>query len=151
MNSQAETLKNNGLKVTLPRLKVLEMFEKSPGEHFSAEDVYSRLSSQGNEMGIATVYRILMQFADAGLLRKSNFDGEKAWFELEDGQHHDHLLCVECGVVVEFFNSSIEEQQRAVAQSHGFQLLEHNMVLYGLCGRCQSKQKLEPQPGPRPD
>ncbi len=147
MNSQAETLKNNGLKVTLPRLKVLEMFEKSPGEHFSAEDVYNRLTAQGNDMGIATVYRILMQFADAGLLRKSNFDGEKAWFELEDGQHHDHLLCVECGVVVEFFNSNIEEQQRTVAQNHGFELLEHNMVLYGLCSRCQTKKKPPPQPG----
>ncbi len=147
MNSQAETLKNNGLKVTLPRLKVLEMFEKSPGEHFSAEDVYNRLTAQGNDMGIATVYRILMQFADAGLLRKSNFDGEKAWFELEDGQHHDHLLCVECGVVVEFFNSNIEEQQRTVALNHGFELLEHNMVLYGLCSRCQTKKKQPPQPG----
>jgi Fur family ferric uptake transcriptional regulator len=140
MNSQAETLKNNGLKVTLPRLKVLEMFEKTPGQHFSAEDVYNRLIEQGNDIGIATVYRILMQFADAGLLRKSNFDGDKAWFELEDGEHHDHLLCVECGKVVEFLNPSIEEQQRAVAKTHGFELLEHNMVLYGLCGKCKKTQ-----------
>jgi Fur family transcriptional regulator, ferric uptake regulator len=140
MNSQAETLKNNGLKVTLPRLKVLEMFEKTPGQHFSAEDVYTRLIEQGNDIGIATVYRILMQFADAGLLRKSNFDGDKAWFELEDGEHHDHLLCVGCGKVVEFLNPSIETQQRAVAKAHGFELLEHNMVLYGLCGKCKKTQ-----------
>ena len=108
MNTQAEILKSNGLKVTLPRLKVLEMFEKHPGQHYCAEEVFTQLMSQGDEIGIATVYRILMQFADAGLLRKSNFDGDKAWFELEDGQHHDHLLCVECGKVVEFLNDSIE-------------------------------------------
>ena len=142
MNSQAEILKSNGLKVTLPRLKVLEMFEKNPGQHFSAEEVFSRLMEQGDEIGIATVYRILMQFADAGLLRKSNFDGDKAWFELEDGQHHDHLLCVECGKVVEFFNDSIEKQQQAVAKTHGFQLLEHSMVLYGLCQRCKKNAPL---------
>jgi len=137
MNTQAEILKSNGLKVTLPRLKVLEMFEKHPGQHYCAEEVFTQLMSQGDDIGIATVYRILMQFADAGLLRKSNFDGDKAWFELEDGQHHDHLLCVECGKVVEFLNDSIEQQQRAVAKAHGFELLEHSMVLYGLCGRCK--------------
>jgi Fur family ferric uptake transcriptional regulator len=137
MNTQAEILKNNGLKVTLPRLKVLEMFEKNPAQHFSAEEVYARMLEQGDEIGIATVYRILMQFADAGLLRKSNFDGDKAWFELEVGQHHDHLMCVECNQVVEFFNANIEEQQRSVANEHGFELLEHSMVLYGLCGRCK--------------
>ena len=137
MSSQADILKSNGLKVTLPRLKVLEMFEQNPGQHFSAEEVFSRLMEQGDEIGIATVYRILMQFADAGLLRKSNFDGDKAWFELEDGQHHDHLLCVECGKVVEFFNDSIEKQQHAVAKTHGFELLEHSMVLYGLCAKCK--------------
>jgi Fur family ferric uptake transcriptional regulator len=140
MSSQADILKSNGLKVTLPRLKVLEMFERNPGRHFSADDVFTLLIEQGDDIGIATVYRILMQFADAGLLRKSNFDGDKAWFELEDGQHHDHLLCVKCGQVVEFFNARIEEQQQAVAKSHGFQLLEHNMVLYGLCGKCRKKQ-----------
>ena len=137
MSSQAQTLKSSGLKVTLPRLKVLEMFEKNPAQHFSAEEVYTRMVEQGDEIGIATVYRILMQFADAGLLRKSNFDGDKAWFELEDGQHHDHLLCVECGKVVEFFNDSIEKQQHAVAKAHGFELLEHSMVLYGLCAKCK--------------
>ena len=137
MNTQAEILKNNGLKVTLPRLKVLEMFENSPDQHYCAEDVHARLAEQGDELGIATVYRILMQFTDAKLLRKSNFDGEKAWFELEDGKHHDHLLCVECGTVIEFLNASIEQQQRAVAKAHGFELLEHSMVLYGLCQRCK--------------
>lgn len=137
MSSQSETLKTNGLKVTLPRLKVLEMFEKNPGQHFSAEVVYQRLIEQGNDIGIATVYRILLQFADAGLLRKSHLDGDRAWFELEDGEHHDHLLCVDCGKVVEFLNPSIEDQQHAVARKHDFELLAHNMVLYGLCGTCR--------------
>ena len=138
MNSQAKTLKNNGLKVTGPRLRVLEMFQKMPGQHFTAEDVYSRLNDPVHEIGIATVYRILMQFAAAGLLRKTHFDSDKARFELEDGQHHDHLLCLSCAKVVEFFNPSIEDQQRAVAQAHGFDLIEHNMVLFGLCPNCKS-------------
>ena len=135
MSSQAQTLKSSGLKVTLPRLKVLEMFEKSPGQHFSAEEVYNRLIEQGNDIGIATVYRILMQFADAGLLRKSNFDGDKAWFELDDGQHHDHLVCLDCGRVEEFFDPEIERRQQQVALSKGFELTDHALSLYAHCRR----------------
>ena len=141
MNTQAHILKSNGLKVTLPRLKVLEIFEHSPHSHLSADEVYRKLVDGGSDIGIATVYRILMQFADAGMLRKSSFDGDRAVFELEHGHHHDHLVCVHCGKVVEFFNPLIEEQQNLVAQSHGFKLLEHTMALYGVCDNIECKNK----------
>jgi len=141
MHTQAHILKSNGLKVTLPRLKVLEIFEHSPHSHLSADEVYRKLVDGGSDIGIATVYRILMQFADAGMLRKSSFDGDRAVFELEHGHHHDHLVCVHCGKVVEFFNPLIEEQQNLVAQSHGFKLLEHTMALYGVCDSADCKNK----------
>ena len=138
--NQASILRNNGLKVTLPRLKVLEIFENSKKRHLTAEEVYMELLVNDAEIGLATVYRILMQFVEAGMLDKSSFDSCKAVFELNEGQHHDHLVCVRCGKVEEFFDEEIELRQKDIAQRHGFKLLDHAMSLYGLCSspECQS-------------
>jgi len=138
--SQAQVLRSNGLKVTLPRLKVLEIFEKSEKRHLTAEEVFKELLASDAEIGLATVYRILMQFVEAGMLHKSTFDAGKAVFELNRGHHHDHLVCVRCGKVEEFFDEAIETRQQEIARQHGFRLVDHAMALYGLCSdpACQA-------------
>ncbi len=128
-----EELKSSGLKATLPRLKILEVFEQTQRRHMSAEDVYKALLSDDADIGLATVYRVLMQFEQAGLLTRSNFESGKAVFELNEGPHHDHLVCLTCGRVVEFVDAEIERRQRDVAQSRGFDLQEHTLALYANC------------------
>jgi len=139
----ANDLKNTGLKVTTPRLKVLDIFHRAPSRHLSAEDVYKSLLAESVDIGLATVYRVLTQFEQAGILARSHFESGKAVFELNEGKHHDHLVCLDCGHVEEFFDSAIEERQRAVAKEKGFELQEHALALYGHCTRknCSGKRK----------
>ena len=127
---QRQELRKAGLKVTLPRLKILEIFEGSNQRHMSAEDIYKELLDSGEDIGLATVYRVLTQFEAAGLVTRHNFEGGHSVFELDDGEHHDHMVCVETGDVVEFFNEDIERLQREMARKHGYELLDHNLVLY---------------------
>ncbi|MFK7962926.1 MAG: ferric iron uptake transcriptional regulator [Burkholderiaceae bacterium] len=126
-------LKNAGLKATLPRLKVLEVFEKSKDRHLTAEDVFKLLLDKGEDIGLATVYRVLTQFEQAGLLKRNMFEGGKAIFELDEGEHHDHLVCLQCGKVEEFFDAAIEQSQKKIAKAHGFELADHALSLYGNC------------------
>jgi Fur family ferric uptake transcriptional regulator len=126
-------LKNIGLKATLPRLKILEIFQRSAVRHLTAEDVYRNLLAEQLDIGLATVYRVLTQFEQAGLLSRSNFESGKAVFELNEGKHHDHLVCIDCGRVEEFFDSEIESRQHSIAESRGFKLQEHALALYGAC------------------
>jgi Fur family ferric uptake transcriptional regulator len=130
-------LKVSGLKATAPRIKILEIFQRrasQPGDrHLSAEDVYRLLSADRLEVGLATVYRVLTQFEQAGLLLRRNFEAGRAVFELNEGSHHDHLVCVNCGRVEEFVDTDIEERQRRIAAAHGFDLQEHALSLYGVC------------------
>lgn len=123
-------LRKAGLKVTLPRLKILQIFEGSNLRHLSAEDIYKELLDTGEDIGLATVYRVLTQFEGAGLVTRHNFEGGHSVFELDDGDHHDHMVCVESGEVIEFFNEEIERLQRQMAEKHGYELLDHNLVLY---------------------
>ena len=127
---QRQELRKAGLKVTLPRLKILEIFEGSNLRHLSAEDIYRELLDSGEDIGLATVYRVLTQFEAAGLVTRRNFAGGHSVFELDDGEHHDHMVCVESGEVVEFFDEEIERLQHKMAQEHGYELLDHNPVLY---------------------
>jgi Fur family ferric uptake transcriptional regulator len=128
-----DALQNNGLKATLPRIKVLRVFQDSPRRHLSAEDVYRALLAQGAEVGLATVYRVLMQFVHAGLLARRHFEGDKAVFELAASEHHDHLVCVHCGRVEEFVDAEIERRQQEIARARGFELEDHALALYGRC------------------
>ncbi|MFA4913419.1 MAG: ferric iron uptake transcriptional regulator [Alcaligenaceae bacterium] len=137
MNDQSE-LKNIGLKATFPRLKILDIFRKSPERHLSAEDVYRALIGEQVEIGLATVYRVLTQFEEAGLLSRSQFDTGKAVFELNDGDHHDHLVCTHCGSVLEFSDVEVERRQQKIAKDNGFILESHAMVLYGTCRECNA-------------
>jgi Fur family ferric uptake transcriptional regulator len=127
---QRQELRKVGLKVTLPRLKILEIFEKSKLRHLSAEDMYKELLDSGEDIGLATVYRVLTQFEAAGLVTRHNFEGGHSVFELDDGEHHDHMVCVETGDVIEFSNTEIERLQHEMAEAHGYDLLDHNLVLY---------------------
>lgn len=127
---QRQELRKAGLKVTLPRLKILEIFEKSKLRHLSAEDMYKELLDSGEDIGLATVYRVLTQFEAAGLVTRHNFEGGHSVFELDDGDHHDHMVCVETGDVIEFSNTEIERLQQEMAEAHGYDLLDHNLVLY---------------------
>ncbi len=131
--SNIEELKNTGLKATLPRLKILEVFQKAKQRHMTAEDVYRVLLEERSDIGLATVYRVLMQFEQASLLSRSNFESGKAVYELDEGQHHDHLVCLDCGRVEEFFDAEIEKRQQMVAKSRGFVLQEHALSLYASC------------------
>ncbi|MEX3606730.1 MAG: ferric iron uptake transcriptional regulator [Burkholderia sp.] len=126
-------LKNIGLKATLPRLKILEIFQQSEVRHLTAEDVYRNLLHEQLDIGLATVYRVLTQFEQAGLLTRSNFESGKAVFELNEGSHHDHLVCLDCGRVEEFFDAEIENRQQAIAKTRGFELQEHSLAMYGSC------------------
>ena len=127
---QRQELRKAGLKVTLPRLKILEILENSAQRHLSAEDIYKELLSTGEDIGLATVYRVLTQFESAGLVARHNFEGGHSVFEMDEGQHHDHMVCVETGEVVEFVNEDIERLQREMAAKHNFELIDHNLVLY---------------------
>jgi Fur family transcriptional regulator, ferric uptake regulator len=131
--TQVDEIKNSGLKATLPRVKVLEVFQRSTVRHLTAEDVYKALLIDNADIGLATVYRVLMQFEQAGLLARSHFESGKSVFELNEGQHHDHLVCMTCGRVEEFFDTEIESRQRAVAKTRGFELQDHSLSLYAVC------------------
>jgi Fur family ferric uptake transcriptional regulator len=137
-----DELKSSGLKATLPRIKILEVFQRSDRRHLTAEDVFKALLQDDADIGLATVYRVLMQFEQAGLLTRSNFESGKAVFELNEGQHHDHLVCLDCGRVEEFFDAQIEHRQRAVATERGFALQEHSLALYARCAKddCPHRQ-----------
>jgi Fur family ferric uptake transcriptional regulator len=130
---QADDLKTSGLKATLPRMKVLEIFQRAGQRHLAAEDVYKVLLAEGADVGLATVYRVLMQFTQAGLLERQHFEGGRAVFELNEGKHHDHMVCLRCGKVAEFYDEEIERRQRALAEQLGFELQEHTLAMYGLC------------------
>lgn len=127
---QRKELRKAGLKITLPRLKILEIFEQADQRHLSAEDIYKDLLNSDEDIGLATVYRVLTQFEAAGLVTRHNFEGGHSVFELDDGEHHDHMVCVESGDVVEFFNEEIEALQHRMADEHGYELLDHSLVLY---------------------
>ena len=128
-------LQTSGLKATLPRLKVLEVFQRAGASHLSAEDIYRHLIADGADIGLATVYRVLAQFEQAGLLKRTQFEGGRAVFEVDHGKHHDHLVCVACGRIEEFVDSEIEQRQHAIARERGFELREHVLALYGRCSR----------------
>ena len=131
--THADELKSSGLKATLPRIKILEVFQRTAQRHMTAEDVYKALLTEGADVGLATVYRVLMQFEQAGLLTRSHFESGKSVFELNEGQHHDHLVCLTCGRVEEFYDAEIETRQREVAQARGFALQDHTLALYATC------------------
>ncbi len=135
--SNPQELKNIGLKATLPRLKILELFQHAQAEsgvrHLAAEDVYRLLIAQGKDIGLATVYRVLTQFEQAGLLTRHHFEADKAVFELNEGKHHDHLVCLQCGKVVEFYDAEIEKRQAKIAAERGFAIAEHALYLYVDC------------------
>jgi len=140
-----DDLKRAGLKATLPRLKILNILESSKRTHMTAEEVYQELLAAGEQVGLATVYRVLTQFQTAGLVMRHNFEGGRSVFELNQGTHHDHMVCVECGKVFEFVDARIEERQRKVAEEAGFVIDEHSLHLYGVCdgmrkhGKCSKK------------
>jgi Fur family ferric uptake transcriptional regulator len=127
---QRQELRKAGLKITLPRLKILEILEGTRQRHMSAEDIYKDLLGSGEEIGLATVYRVLTQFETAGLVTRHNFEGGHSVFELDDGEHHDHMVCVESGEVVEFVSADIERLQAEIAAKHGYEILDHSLVLY---------------------
>ena len=134
-------LKKAGLKVTLPRMKILELLEASALRHQSAEDIYKALLDAGEEIGLATVYRVLTQFESAGLVNRHHFEGGQAVFELNQGGHHDHMVCLKCGKVVEFMDEVIEERQKKIAQDNGFEITDHSMILYGHCNDPSCSEK----------
>lgn len=131
--STIDELKSTGLKATIPRLKILEVFQRGVQRHMTAEDVYRVLLQEHSDVGLATVYRVLMQFEQAGILSRSNFESGKAVYELNEGQHHDHLVCLDCGRVEEFFDTEIEARQHAVAKLKGFTIADHALSLYAHC------------------
>ena len=144
-NSSPAELREIGLKVTAPRIKVLEFFQQNPSSHYSAEEVYMALSKDDSDIGIATVYRVLTQFEQAGLLSRSQFEGGKALYELNDGQHHDHLVCLDCGHVEEFFDTEIENRQHAIARQLGFEIADHALSLYAICRKNPCPNRPSPQ------
>lgn len=136
-----EDLKNTGLKATLPRLKILEIFQGGKQRHMTAEDVFRVLLDERSDIGLATVYRVLTQFEQAGILLRSNFESGKAVYELNEGQHHDHFVCTSCGKVEEFYDAEIEKRQQMIADQMGWSIQDHAMSLYGQCTDCASKPK----------
>ena len=135
--SNIDELKSTGLKATLPRLKILEIFQTGRQRHMTAEDVFRVLLQEHSDIGLATVYRVLTQFEQAGLLIRSNFESGKAVYELNEGQHHDHLVCLDCGRVEEFYDPEIEKRQQRIAEERGFALQEHALSLYANCVKAQ--------------
>jgi len=138
-----QELRKAGLKVTLPRVKILELLEQAERHHMSAEEVYKALIEQGEDVGLATVYRVLTQFEQAGIVERHNFENNLSVFEITQEEHHDHLVCDICGKIVEFHNEVIEEEQLKVAKEHGFKLSGHSLVLYGICNNqeCQDNAR----------
>ena len=141
--SDPQSLKNMGLKATFPRLKILELFEKSSVRHMTAEDVYRMLIAENMDIGLATVYRVLTQFEQAGLLERHFFESGKAVFEINRGSHHDHLVCIDCGRVEEFYDAEIERRQNRIAAEPGFAIQEHALYLYAHCTKagCPNRDK----------
>jgi len=137
MVSESQQLKDAGLKITLPRLKILQILESSPVHHLSAEDVYKQLLSANEEIGLATVYRVLTQFESAELVIRHHFEGGHSVFELATPEHHDHIVCLKCGRVEEFTDREIEKRQRNIASKLGFELTDHQLNMFGLCADCQ--------------
>lgn len=143
MLSNIQALKNAGLKVTLPRLKILAVLQQPETQHINAEDIYKKLLDLGEEIGLATVYRVLNQFDETGIVTRHHFEGGKSVFELSTKKHHDHIVCVDCGQVIEFIDEEIENRQREIARSHNIQLISHSLYLYGRCnfGQCKNKKQ----------
>lgn len=139
MSLENQALKDAGLKVTSPRVKILRLLQLPENQHLSAEDLYKKLLSQGDEIGVATVYRVLNQFDDAGIVTRHHFEGGKSVFELTHQEHHDHLVCLKCGEVIEFNDELIEEQQKLIAKKFGIKLTNHSLYLYGepVDGECK--------------
>ncbi|WP_296405480.1 ferric iron uptake transcriptional regulator [Psychrobacter sp.] len=138
-----QELRKAGLKITLPRIKILELLERSENHHMSAEEVYKALIEQGEDVGLATVYRVLTQFEQAGIVERHNFENNLSVFEITQDEHHDHMVCDVCGKIIEFHNSIIEQEQLKVAAEQGFRLSGHSLVLYGLCANeaCQDSAR----------
>ena len=136
-----EELKSTGLKATIPRLKILEVFQRSSQRHMSAEDVFKVLLLENSDVGLATVYRVLTQFEQASILSRSQFEGGKSVYELNEGQHHDHLVCLDCGKVEEFYDPEIESRHQAVAQAKGFTITDHALSLYARCTKTACPNK----------
>jgi Fur family transcriptional regulator, ferric uptake regulator len=137
-------LKKAGLKKTLPRKKILAILEKSANQHLSAEDIYQILRDQHEDIGLATIYRVLAQFEISGLVKRRNFEGGSAVFELDQGEHHDHFVCLACGQVVEFSDALIEKQQLIIANKFGFKTEDHKLIIYGTCRKCQKSLGKQP-------
>jgi len=137
--SNDKDLKEAGLKITLPRLKILHILEKSREHHLSAEDVYRQLLDSNEDIGLATVYRVLTQFEEAGLVIRHHFEGDQSVFELDHGKHHDHLICVKCGRVEEFVDDIIEKRQQEIAKQAGYSITDHHLNIYGICSQCQKR------------
>lgn len=137
--NQSQQIKEAGLKVTVPRVKILGILQTTKQRHLSAEDVYKELLAAGEDIGLATVYRVLTQFESAGILVRHHFEGGQSVFELNRGGHHDHLVCVKCGLILEFVEEVIEERQRAIAEQKGFKIEDHSLVIYGVCPKCQGQ------------
>lgn len=138
---ESQDLRKAGLKVTLPRMKILEILESSGQRHMSAEDMYKALLDSGEEIGLATVYRVLTQFEDAGLVTRHHFEGGHSMFELNEGDHHDHILCVKCGRVDEFVDDTIEKRQEQIAKEAGYEMTDHSLYIYGICPKCKKAMK----------
>ncbi len=136
---ESSELRKAGLKVTLPRVKILDILEQSSNRHHSAEDVYKALLETGEEIGLATVYRVLTQFEAAGLVKRHHFEGGHSVFELNQGTHHDHILCVKCGRVDEFVDETIEARQQDIAAELGYEMTDHCLYMYGICADCKGK------------
>lgn len=136
----SKDLRDAGLKATLPRVKILEILERSDVRHMSAEDIYKALLEEGEDVGIATIYRVLTQFESAGLIARHHFEGGISVFELNHGEHHDHILCIKCGKVEEFVDEVIEQRQRDIARKAGFSMTDHSLNIYGVCEDCKNKQ-----------
>jgi Fur family ferric uptake transcriptional regulator len=136
---ESQDLKNAGLKATLPRIKILHFLEQSKIRHMSAEDVYKALLESGEEVGLATVYRVLTQFEQAGLVTRHHFESGQSVFELNEGKHHDHILCIKCGRVDEFIDKVIEERQQMIAKDKGYEMTDHSLYIYGICKNCRQK------------
>ncbi len=140
MATENQELRKAGLKVTLPRVKILQIMESSQTKHLSAEDVYKALIEADEDVGLATVYRVLTQFESAGLVMSHNIEGGSSVFELTTIDHHDHIVCQTCGSVEEFYDEVIESQQEMIAEKYGFRITDHSMYLYGICKDCQAKE-----------
>jgi len=135
----SKDLKNAGLKITLPRTKILKILEAASSRHMSAEALYKCLIEQGDDIGLATVYRVLTQFETAGLVIRHNFAGGHSVFELDQGTHHDHLVCIKCGTVQEFVDDIIEQRQEQIATQHNFKMTDHSLYIFGICAGCEPR------------